>query len=312
MNSKEFLDKNKEIQDELLDFIRNDENDTLNFESLQTLFNDFNIRNDKHDLTTLLHLLAKISNNHHRGPSFFDKIEKIIIIFKDDIKNFFSNSEIFNIFRSNKKILLFLIEEKILIFDEYIAKKITTRKYVKKCYPQYFISEIKPFINKSWFPKNNAWVEEIKKEIPENFYEKRKAGENDSYICELIRNDSVENFVQYITKNCYSLNSKIIQSIYETNSFLIKNIQPSLIEYAAFFGSIEIFQYLKMNNVEMNQSLWFYAIHGNNPEIIHLLEENLAKPTNDEYKKYVLADYNYRSTSISGTSCRYVSIVWNC
>ena len=145
--SEEFLDKNKKIQDELLDFIRNDENDTESFQNLQTLFDDINIRNDKHDLTTLLHLLTKISNNHHRGPSFFDKIEKIIIIFKDDIKSFFSNSEIFNIFRSNKKILLFLIEEKILIFDEYIAKKITTEKYVKKCYPQYFLPEIIEYDN---------------------------------------------------------------------------------------------------------------------------------------------------------------------
>ena len=36
------------------------------------------------------------------------------------------------------------------------------------------------------------------------------------------------------------------------------------------------------HNCEMKESLWFYAIHGNNPDMIHLLEENLAKPTNDE------------------------------
>lgn len=33
-------------------------------------------------------------------------------------------------------------------------------------------------------------IKKIKNEVPENFYEKRKTGENDSYICEMIRNDS--------------------------------------------------------------------------------------------------------------------------
>ena len=57
MNSEEFLDRNKKIQNELLNFIRNDENDTENMQNLQTLFNELNIRNDKHDLTTILHLI---------------------------------------------------------------------------------------------------------------------------------------------------------------------------------------------------------------------------------------------------------------
>ena len=106
-----------------------------------------------------------------------------------------------------------------------------------------------------------------KERIPDNFFEKRKKGENDSYICKLIQNDSVEDFVSHVTKNNYSLRSKIVPSIYETNSFLIKNSEPSLIEYAVFFGSIKIFQYLRFNNVDLTQSLWIYTIHGNNPEI---------------------------------------------
>ena len=50
--------------------------------------------------------------------------------------------------------------------------------------------------------------------------------------------------------------------------------KPTLIEYAAFNGSIQIFQYLKMNKVELNEELWSYAIHSGNAQIIHLLEEN--------------------------------------
>lgn len=47
-----------------------------------------------------------------------------------------------------------------------------------------------------------------------------------------------------------------------------------MIEYAIFNGSIQIFQYLKLNNTQLTPSLWFYSIHCKNPEIIHILEEN--------------------------------------
>ena len=57
-------------------------------------------------------------------------------------------------------------------------------------------------------------------------------------------------------------------------------------EYAAFFGSIQIFQYLKINGVEMNQELWLYSIHGKNAEIIHLIEERHIEPTIADVNSY--------------------------
>ena len=59
-------------------------------------------------------------------------------------------------------------------FDEYVAKAIIEKKYIKKNYPQYFAPEIRTFMDKNWFPKyipiktkacefENDWVEEIKK-----------------------------------------------------------------------------------------------------------------------------------------------------
>ena len=48
----------------------------------------------------------------------------------------------------------------------------------------------------------------------------------------------------------------------------------TLIEYAAFFGSIQIFKYLVKNGVELYPSLWNFAIHGNNPELISFLEDS--------------------------------------
>mgnify|MGYP001101716460 CR=1 FL=1 len=90
-----------------------------------------------------------------------------------------------------------------------------------------------------------------------------------------------------------SLNSKIESSIYETNNFLNKRQAKAIeennnrnndkyntsfmtfIEYSAFFGSIQIFNYLKINGSELTESLCPLAIHCNNPEIIHILEEKI-------------------------------------
>ena len=78
--------------------------------------------------------------------------------------------------------------------------------------------------------------------------------------------------------------NKIPFSIFETNTFLLDK-NPTLIEYSAFYGSIQIFQYLKLNGIELTSSLWFYAIHGRNPEIIHILEENGIDPENNDFEK---------------------------
>ena len=136
------------------------------------------------------------------------------------------------------------------------------------------------------------WIEEIEQELPKNFNELRKAGENESYICELIRNDSIDDFIVYVNKRNYSLQSTIVPSIYETNKFLFnkqieryinsgidskQNVdhQLTLIQYAAFFGAIQILRYLQLNKVEITSELYFFAIYGKNPELIHHLEANL-------------------------------------
>ena len=89
----------------------------------------------------------------------------------------------------------------------------------------------------------------------------------------MIRNDSIKDFIVFVNKNDYPLQSTINPSIYETNSFLI-NKELTLIEYAAFFGSIQIFNYLKLNGIKLNHKILDFAIHGENSEIIHSLEEN--------------------------------------
>ena len=98
--------------------------------------------------------------------------------------------------------------------------------------------------------------------------------ENETYICQLIQKDSIDEFITYVNRSNLPLSRVTIEpSIFESNSFLLDK-NPSLIEYAAFYGSIQIFQYLLMNKVELTSMLWLYSIHGRIAEIIRLLEEN--------------------------------------
>ena len=77
------------------------------------------------------------------------------------------------------------------------------------------------------------------RELPNNFNYLRKIGENESYLSEMIRNDSVDDQIAYVNRIYTSLNSKIYPSIYETNLFLIKNPDGiTLIEYSMYIFQI--------------------------------------------------------------------------
>ena len=80
--------------------------------------------------------------------------------------------EIFNVFKANKRILLFLIDEQIIIMDNCAAKEIITKHKYENCqYPEYFAHDLKSFISKNWFQERKELTEKINEEVPENFNE---------------------------------------------------------------------------------------------------------------------------------------------
>ena len=54
-----------------------------------------------------------------------------------------------------------------------------------------------------------------------------------------------------------------------------------------FFSSIQVFKYLYKNGVKLDPSLWLYAIHSDNAEIINLLEENEVQMPDNSIKKLI-------------------------
>ena len=133
---------------------------------------------------------------------------------------------------------------------------------------------MKPFLD-------DEQLSQIQDKLPDmsldDFKLNQKNGENEKLICYYMRNDMVEDFIRLINQTNLSLETTIDESIFETNAFLIDK-EPTLIEYATFFGSLQIVKYLQLNNIKLTSSLWMYAIHGRNAEIIHLLEENHVQP----------------------------------
>ena len=115
----EKINQMKQIQENLLYFLEDEEADSDQITFLED--EEQMIRADKCYLKEFLHLISKISNYHHRSKDFIIKTEKIILKFEQEIKKYYTNFDIFNIFKGNKRILLFLFERQIIKPEKLIS-----------------------------------------------------------------------------------------------------------------------------------------------------------------------------------------------
>ena len=263
---KKYVDKMTDIYEQFLAYLDNqDPVSEEDYIKLLQIIDKHNIQRIKEQFHQFISLLIKISNEHHRQATFFNKIERILLNFRSTIQETQTNVEIYREFESNKRLIYFLLKEGILTIDDQISQYI---KFNEKHFSEFFSFDI----NKT-DDKDDT---------------KRQIGENDSYICSLIRSDAVEEFVQYVNQANFRLSSRIEPSIFETNSFLIDK-KPTLIEYAAFFGSIQIFQYLYINKAPISGSLWLYGIHSNNAIFIrNYIERSGIKPTDNNWEQILI------------------------
>lgn len=221
-----YIQEKQEMQQILLSYIDREENTEEYYQNLCT-FIEKQFTKDKSELKIFLNLLTRIANYHFRSSDFFSKIEKIIFDLKEDIMKLMTNSEIFNLFQSNKRILLFLIENKIIIIDYYIYLKI----YEKDNYLAYFYPEISDYSKNNKSEQLKLSSDKIKPIINtniEDFKLKRKIGENDAYICQLIRNDDIDSFISYFNKNNIYINSYIENSVFDTNYYIFQTKSESI------------------------------------------------------------------------------------
>ena len=84
------------------------ENTENNIQSLIDIIDNHLESGKEENFEHFLCLLTYITNNYHRNNSFIQKITQILKYYQEKIKSSFSNYEIFDIFKGNKIILLYL------------------------------------------------------------------------------------------------------------------------------------------------------------------------------------------------------------
>lgn len=264
MNINEYIDQKKQLHYFLLSYIDSETDVAYNYQILIDFIEYTKLLENKGELREFLHLISILLKYHHRHQNFFEKFEIIIKFLEKDIKRTFTNFEFFLMMKSNKRFLLFLFKTEIIKIDQNIVNFFIGSN---KNYCHYFYPEVKEFLDQKLRIKIEEEISYIK-----NFDDQRKTGENETYLCNLIRNDLIDEFVSYVNKINLPLTTKIKNSLFETNKILQN--ESSLIEYSSFFGSIQIFKYLLLNNIEINSNLFTFGFCGRNPEIIHLIENS--------------------------------------
>lgn len=217
MKIQEYINQKENLRDYLLSFIdsQTDISYNYNYQSLLDFLESTKILKNRGELREFIHLISTLLKYHHRNnQNFFEKFEKIIKYLEKDIKQAFTNFERFLIFKNSKRFLLFLFHNDIITIDRNIVNFFIESR---KNYCLYFYPEIKDFLDEKFRIKIEVEIADIK-----NFEEQRQTGENNSYLCTLIRNDSITEFISYVNKINLSLSSIIKVSFFEKKQIFTK------------------------------------------------------------------------------------------
>ena len=311
MDIEQFLENYQNFQNNLLSFIDADTDEECNeyFPKLTEFISSLGIAQNKEKFFEILHTISQTIENRHCSSFLIIRMQRILNFIRQDIGKLAPKDkiDIFKRFRNQRRFLILLFKCKVLYFDNPIHKDDQELMAIilKQCdkynlnYCYFLYPEIKCLINKR---KKKRIISEFIKLCKEknidffnveyhnktfktnldlfeeqliSFEEKCLKGENHTHIFSLIRDDLINDFVEYITRTGTSLNSEIIPSIFETNPFLLNQEKTTLIEYAAFCGSEMILKYLRIELADYDPSLWLYTIHSNNKEMVHYFEDNI-------------------------------------
>ena len=163
MKVQEYIEKMKKIQQYILNLLDQENDQEELFQNIKQVIQESQISKDSHLFKTFLYMISKILNNHYRYPNFFTKIEQIILQYKNEIKQNFKNDEIYTIFEKSPKFLLFLFKEEIIKLDKETLNIMSTRNFI------YLFPTV-------------AFGVKILSEIPTNYEEKQRCGENEDQI----------------------------------------------------------------------------------------------------------------------------------
>lgn len=275
-----YLETATKLYDKILNFIANERSSQEDYQDLISYIEENEIQKSKTEFSLFLTLISYLSQDHHRNPNFFKHIEQLILYSKQT----FTNDELTTIFSCCRPVKLILIKHK--MYNKQIVQQTETPNDLLNDFARKIVRSFGLDDDFFLHPAGHDYFDDLYEEIVQdkNFNLEGEIGENSTTVCSMIRNDSIREFASFFKINDCLANYQINKSIFETNRFLIdKNL--TLIEYAVFFGSIKIINYLIWKKVTLSPSLWLFAVHSNNLNVIHLLEDNDVKPVDDDYEK---------------------------
>ena len=269
MNIREYIIQHADLYNLIYKFIDGDDS----FENIKGFLNSHQSFLNGTELKSFLRLLKIIANEHKRNQILLDKIKEILKFIQENIQQNVSKIDLCGIFLGNKLILLFLLDSKIITAED-IKDKFNSPYYID--YKCFFYPEIKNLVNSKDKITIEQKLSELDSDTLNNFEMYRQIGENHTHLCSLIRSDNVQDFIGYINENEIDPSEFSIKpSIFESHLILRNHKSMTLIEYATFFGSLKIYQYLKAKKVTISPSLMIYAIHSRNYRLIHQIEEDI-------------------------------------
>lgn len=286
MELKDYISRMKMLYSALLKYIDSDDDSPESFQEFAAFLKGNDFGGNADELRTILNLISKVSKHHRGGQNQTAKLKKVIAYFLPVIKQTLSNLDLFRIFRGSRLLLLFLFDEQAVRVDEEVAYLVSQKVGMHGL--NFFYPEVKRFLTKNGkYGPIIASNTTFKKD--ETFERKRREGENDSLICSLIREDSLEDFVRKFCEEKRSPSDEVPPSLFETHPMLIKK-KATLIEYSAFFGSRRVLGYLLEHKSDeggaiedCDESLWLFAVCSGSEEVIHLLEEHGIAPGDGVY-----------------------------
>ena len=303
----------KKIEEAVLEFLECNSDIEEKYSEVEQLLEDNKILDNKYSILLTLAMLADVyayTSGLNKGD--FGKMEKILLYFKEYLTEYQDKEEIIDLFRKNKSILLFFLDNEILQFDDTFIKFLINDPYDEKSF-MFFAPEIVHNTTKSEsleelkMAKEKCCEEYIRDmEVPNDvvsffdlcldtlnkdsyFSNKRKLGVNDDKIAMLIREDNIKSFTPLFESMELTPESEIKKSIFDTNQFLIEKESPSLLEYSLFYGAKQITRFLVSGRCLIHPGLleWSYAGKYYLSEMAEkLLEDNNVNRR--EPKKYLL------------------------
>ena len=127
MDIEEYLIGNQEIQQVFLDFLEDESNSERYLTELYKEIEKRNIKRSRMKVLDFLNFISRVIDNHHHCENFFTKIATVVAYFSKEIKEFFKDSDVYNIFQSSPQFICQLIDKQIITADiTFLAKNIPT------------------------------------------------------------------------------------------------------------------------------------------------------------------------------------------